>query len=78
MIGGTAAVFVTDTARRTTALTFTAPGEGDLTYYVSGVKAGRWTLIVNGQAQGRLTAGEDDGFLTFTAPAGATITLNPN
>ena len=78
VIGGTAAVFVTDTARRTTALTFTAPGEGDLTYYVSGVKAGRWTLIVNGQAQGRLTAGEDDGFLTFTAPAGATITLNPN
>ena len=78
VIGGTAAVFVTDTARRTTSLSFTAQGEGDLTYYVSGVKAGRWTLIVNGQAQGRLTAGEDDGFLTFTAPAGATITLNPN
>ena len=76
VIGSTAAIFVTDTARRTTALSFTAPGEGDLTYYVSGVKAGRWTLIVNGQAKA-LTAGEDDGFLTFTAPAGVTITLNP-
>ena len=76
VIGKTAAIFVTSTTRRTTALRFTAPGEGDLTYYVSGVKAGRWTLIVNGQTKA-INVTEESGFLTFTAPAGVEITLNP-
>ena len=78
VIGSTAAIFVTDTARRTTALTFTAPGEGDLTCYVSGVKAGTWTVSANGQALTSVKVSEESGFLTFTAPAGVEISLIPS
>ena len=76
MIGKVAAIFVTSNARRTTSFSFTAAGEGDLTYYVSGVKAGTWTVSANGQ-QKSVKVTEESGFLTFTAPAGVEITLNP-
>ncbi|MBR6052369.1 MAG: heparinase II/III family protein [Clostridia bacterium] len=77
VIGKVAAVFVTSDARRETTFKFTAPGEGDLTYYVSGVKAGTWTLSVNGQYR-NLKVTEESGFLTFTAPAGVEISLIPS
>ena len=76
VIGKTAAIFVTANARRSTSFSFTAAGEGDLTYYVSGVKAGAWTIVANGQSQS-VKASEEGGFITFTAPAGVEITLNP-
>ncbi|MBP5348922.1 MAG: hypothetical protein J6Z13_01015, partial [Clostridia bacterium] len=63
--------------RRETTLTFTAPGEGDLTYYVSGVKAGPWTVSANGQ-QKSVKVTEESGFLTCTAPAGVEISLIPS
>ena len=77
VIGNTAAVFVSSSSRRTESFTFTAPGSGTLNYYVSGVKAGSWVLSVGGTTK-KLTATEDGGFLTFTAPAGVSVTLTPN
>ena len=75
VIGRTAAVFVNDSARATEALTFTTEGEETLTYYVSGVAAGNWTVQV-GSHTGTVTATEEGGLLVFTAPAG-TVTLTP-
>ena len=72
-IGKVAAVFVTGATRRETAFSFSAAGSGDLTYYVSGVKAGNWTVSAGGSTQ-TVTATEDGGLLVFTAPAG-TVTL---
>ena len=75
VIGKVAAVFVTGATRRSTTLTFTAGGSGEYTYYVSGVKAGEWTVGAGGHTQ-TVTATEEGGLLVFTAPAG-TITLTP-
>ena len=76
-IGNTVAVFVTDATRRDTEFTFTASGSGTRKYYVSGVEAGDWTVLVGGLAVSAATATEDGGFLTFAAPAGVEITLRP-
>ena len=75
VIGKVAAIFVNAADRRTTALTFTANGTGDLTYYVSGVKAGTWTVVAGGVPQ-TVTVTEDSGLLVFTAPAGQ-VSLTP-
>ena len=77
VIGNTAAVFVSVSARRTASFAFTAQGTGTLNYYVSGVKAGTWMLSYGGTTL-KLSATEDGGFLTFTAPAGVALTLTPN
>ena len=74
-IGKIAAIFVTSATRRSTAFSFTATGSGNLTYYVSGVKAGNWTVSAGGSTQ-TVTATSDGGLLVFTAPAGA-VTLTP-
>ncbi|MBR4335738.1 MAG: hypothetical protein IKP74_04715, partial [Clostridia bacterium] len=75
VIGKVAAVFVTNATRRSTTLTFTASGSGEYIYYVSGVKAGEWTVGAGGHTQ-TVTATEEGGLLVFTAPAG-TVTLTP-
>ena len=74
-IGKVAAVFVTSATRRSTEITFDASGSGELNYYVSGVRAGTWTVTAGGATQ-TVTATEDGGFLAFTAPAGQ-VTLTP-
>ena len=75
-IGKVAAIFVTSATRKTDSFSFTVSGTIDLTYYVSGVKAGKWVVRdANGNTQ-RITATEDGGLLVFTAPAGQ-ITLTP-
>ena len=73
-IGNTAAVFVTNRDRRTSAFTFSAPGSGNVTYYVSGVESGDWTVSVNGNVVSTTDAA--GGLLVFTAPAG-NVTLTP-
>ena len=75
VIGKVAAVFVTNATRRSTTLTFTTGGSSEYTYYVSGVKAGEWTVGAGGHTE-TVTATEEGGLLVFTAPAG-TITLTP-
>ena len=76
VIGKIATVFVCNSTRRSTAFTFGTAGTGDLTYYVSGVKAGNWTVTVGGNTQ-TVTATADGGLLVFTAPAGS-VTVTPN
>ena len=75
VIGKVATVFVCDSTRLSTAFSFTATGSGDLTYYVSGVQAGNWTVNVGGVTQ-TVNATADGGLLVFTAPAGS-VTLTP-
>ena len=75
LIGKVAAIFLIDAVRRSTPFTFGVTGSGDYTYYVSGVKAGEWTVGAGGQTQ-TVTATEEGGLLVFTAPAG-TVTLTP-
>ena len=75
-IGKVAAVFVVNATRRNAALTFTASGSGNLTYYVSGVRNGNWKVTdANGNAQ-TVSATKDGGLLVFTAPAGS-VSLTP-
>ena len=77
-MGKVAAVFVEDEVRYGEAFTFTAPGSSSdvVTYYVSGVKAGTWTVNY-GSATVTATATEDGGLLVFKAPSGTEITLTP-
>ena len=75
VIGNTAAVFVKSASRRTTEFSFTASGEGYLNYYVSGVAAGTWSVVVGGYTVNAATATAEGGILVFSAPAGATVTL---
>jgi len=77
VIGNTAAVFVKSASRRSTEFSFTASGEGNLNYYVSGVAEGGWMIVVNSRVVDCKTATEEGGFITFTAPAGTAITLRP-
>ena len=73
-IGNSVAVFVTDATRRSTTFSFTSTGTGNKTYYVSGVEAGDWTVLVNGNT---VTSAEaEGGLLVFTAPVG-NVTLIP-
>ena len=76
VIGKVAAVFCNGASRQTSAFSFTTSGSGTLTYYVSGVNAGNWTVKV-GSTTKTATASSDGGLLVFTAPAG-TVTLTPN
>ena len=75
VIGSVAAIFVTNKTRRTEAFEFSVERSNDVTYYVSGVAAGNWTVSVGGKTQ-TVTATEEGGLLVFTAPAG-TVTLTP-
>ena len=76
VIGNVAAVFISSPTRQSATFTFTAPGSGDLTYYVSGVRAGNWSVRTAGATQ-TVKATEDGGMLVFTAPAGGTVTVSP-
>ena len=75
VIGNTAAVFVKSANRRSTEFSFTASGEGYLNYYVSGVAAGTWSVVVGGYTVNAATATADGGILVFSAPAGTSVTL---
>ena len=77
VIGNTVAVFVTSSTRRSTEFSFTATGSGTKNYYVSGVAAGGWKVIVNGKTVDYDEATAEGGFITFTAPAGSQVTLRP-
>ena len=75
VIGKVAAVFVTKLNPRTTGFTFEATGSGELTYYVSGVKSGDWTVTAGSETK-TVKATTNGKFLVFTAPVG-TVTLTP-
>ena len=76
VIGKVAAVFYDSADRATSSFSFKTTGSGTLNYYVSGVKAGKWTVKVGSTTIGTFTATEAGGLLVFSAPVG-TVTLTP-
>ncbi len=74
--GKIAAVFATSRERENGEISFKTESEGNISYYVSGVAAGNWSVSVDGKSCGTCTATEEGGLLTFTAPAG-TVTIVP-
>ena len=76
VIGKVAAVFYDSADRATSSFSFKTNGSGNLNYYVSGVKAGKWTVKVGSTTIGTFTATEAGGLLVFSAPVG-TVTLTP-
>ena len=73
VIGNTVAVFANSKSPETSSFSFTTTGSGTLTYYVSGVKAGNWSVKVGSNTQ---VAVADGGLLVFRASAGL-VTLTP-
>ena len=67
------ALFATARGRATSAVSCRTYGDGDMSYYVSGVAKGVWTVTVDGNAVGSFEASEEGGLLTFTAPAGNVV-----
>lgn len=72
-ISDVTAVFIKALDRHETSLAFTTDGTGDMSYYVSGMRAGSWKVSVNGQDKGTYTVTEDGGLLTFDATAGNVV-----
>ena len=69
-LGDICAVFATDATLTELPVSFRVEGEGELTYYVSGVAPGRWSVSVNGSCLVSCKVKEGEGLLTFRAPAG--------
>ena len=53
-------------------------GSSSMSYYVSGVAEGEWTVTVDGKEIGSFEASAEGGLLTFTAPAGAVVVSPAN
>ena len=68
--GDIAVLFATSRDRANSEISANIDGKGDMSYYVSGVTAGKWTVTVGTKTIGTFEATEDGGLLTFTAPAG--------
>ena len=67
-------LFATSRTPATETISCTTSSEEDtMSYYVSGVAEGSWTVTVDGKSCGTYTATEEGGLLTFTAPAGAVV-----
>ena len=73
VFSGTAAIFTTSRNKVSSKISCTVPGDGSITYYVSGVAAGEWQISVGGASYGTATATAEGGLLTFTAPAGELV-----
>ena len=74
-----AALFATSRTAATETVsckTFGDAKDTPLSYYVSGVAAGKWSVTVNGVSVGIFEATEEGGLLTFEAPAGD-ISISP-
>ena len=63
------AVFATDDILTDQPIAFKAEGEGDLTYYVSGLACGLWRVLANGEEIASLHVANREGLLTFKAPS---------
>ena len=72
VIGNVAAVFRDSAERTSQKVGFTVSGEGELRYFVAGLAQGEWSLAVNGEKLGTVSAGEG-GMAVFEAPAGEVL-----
>ena len=68
-----AAVFATSRERETEQISFKTSGENAISYYVSGLAEGKWTVKVDDKDCGICSATAEGGLLTFTAPAGRVV-----
>ena len=71
-----AVLFATSRERATDTVSCKTFGSGEMSYYVSGVSAGKWAVSVDGESIGVFEATEEGGLLTFTAPAGI-VSISP-
>ena len=71
--GKIAVIFATDREGAQSEISCRAYGDGEMSYYVSGVAPGRWKVTVDGESCGIYTATEDGRLLTFTAPSGSIV-----
>ena len=67
------ALFATSRERATSELSCKTSGSAEMSYYVSGVAEGEWTVTVDGKKIGSFEASAEGGLLTFTAPAGEVV-----
>ncbi len=74
--GSNIALFVNDSLQYESVLEFESSGEGELDYYISGIKGGNWSISVNGEILLRSILANEAGLIHFSAPAGK-ITLTP-
>ncbi len=70
---GKALLFPKESETLTGSLSFTTEEEGALHYYVMGVSGGEWTVEANGRTVTKASVKDNEGILTFTAPAGNII-----
>ncbi len=71
-----AAVFFKSRSLEVDNVSFTTEGDGNIEYYICGIKDCTWVVKVNGKEIGEMTPDKDSGFLKFNAPAGE-VTLSP-
>lgn len=69
---GQVILFSKDKGTLSDELSFTVEENGELNYYVAGVASGTWALAVDGNELTKLSV-NDEGILSFTAPAGNVI-----
>ena len=74
--GRIAGLFATSRTGADSTLSCTTKGGGNMSYYVSGVAAGKWQVSVDDTVIGVFEATELGGLLTFEAPAG-NVTISP-
>ena len=76
IMGNTVAVFVEESTNYSGDINFSTAGAGDsINYYISGVAAGTWHVMV-GTTSMVVTAAEGEGLLHFTAPSGL-VSITP-
>ena len=68
-------LFADDIERVAYGAAFTIPGDGETTVYVTGLLEGEWSVTFDGYNE-VFTVAESEGILSFTAPAGRTITFS--
>ena len=76
-VAGITALFATDIDANTAAVSFTSEGEGTMTYYVGGLFEGTWRVLIDGAYTGTVYSTHEGGMVSFKAPAGADIKLEP-
>ena len=76
-VGNITAMFATEKEGLDEAVKLTAEGSGDMTYYIGGLTAGSWNVYVGTTLTATKTVAAGEGIISFTAPAGAEITLEP-
>lgn len=77
VVMNSAVLFANSMERVADGIVFTAPGEGDITYYVCGLLEGDWAAYY-ADKKIELNASAESGMISFTAPAGVEIKVSMN